>query len=85
MAIPFASRLALIAFATATLRGLLEGGDFRGTMWAALVALAAFYGLGLVLGDLARRLAEESARTELARMTDRRGESKSLRTAPEPT
>ncbi len=65
----FASRLALIAFAAASLRGLISGAAFQGTLQAALVAMAVFYGLGLVLGDLARRVVEEHVLAEWARLT----------------
>lgn len=80
MTAQFASRLALIAFAAATVRGLLEGTDFRGTLTGALMALAVFFGLGLILGELARRLAEETARAEFARMMAHRSEAGDDRT-----
>ena len=58
----------LIAFATAAVRGLITGSDFQGTIQAALVATAVFFGLGLVLGELARRVVQENAEAEFARM-----------------
>ncbi len=64
----FASRLALIAFATAAVRGLIAGADFQGTIQAALVATAVFFGLGFVFGELARRVVEENAEAEFARL-----------------
>ena len=67
MAIQFAYRLALIACATALARGAIGGLDFRGTVQTALVVLAAFFGLGLVLGELARRVIEEHVQTEWRR------------------
>ena len=73
----FASRLALIAFATAALRGLISGAAFQGSLQAALVAMAAFYGLGLVLGELARRVVEEQVTAEWARLTAETAEQES--------
>jgi hypothetical protein len=67
VATQFAKRLALIAFATAALRGLFCEADFFATMQTALVSLGAFYVLGLVLGEAARRIVEENIRNELAR------------------
>jgi hypothetical protein len=61
----FASRLSLIAFATAAVRGLLSQADFYGTIQTALVALGVFYVLGLVIGDAARRIVEENAKADL--------------------
>ena len=62
----FASRLSSIAFATVAIRGLLEQADFFGTIQTALVSLGAFYVLGLVVGEAARRLVEENAKADLA-------------------
>jgi len=63
----FAYRLSLIAFATTTVRGLLSGADFYGTIQTALAALGLFFLAGLVLGELARRVIEESVDTQIAR------------------
>jgi hypothetical protein len=63
----FAYRLSLIAFTTTTVRGLLSGADFYGTIQAALLALAVFYAAGLLMGELARRVVEESVDAEIAR------------------
>lgn len=68
MALQLASRLSLIAFATSLIRGLLVGSDFRATLQAGLFAAAAFYGLGLLLGELARRLVEEHVVAQLAHL-----------------
>jgi hypothetical protein len=62
----FAGRLSLIAFATVVLRGLWAQGDFFGTIQTALVSLGMFYVLGLVIGEAARRIVEENAKTDLA-------------------
>jgi hypothetical protein len=56
----------LIAFATVAVRGLLGQADFFGTIQTALVSLGAFYVLGLVVGEAARRLVEENAKADLA-------------------
>ena len=69
MATQFASRLSLIAFGVAVMRGLLSGADFQGSLQSALLAAAVFYGFGLVCGDLARRLVEEAATAEFERAT----------------
>ena len=64
MAAQFAGRLALIAFAITEARGLLVGGDFNSVTKAALLATAVFFLLGLLTGELARRVVEESATRE---------------------
>jgi hypothetical protein len=68
LATHFAGRLALISFATAALRGLACGADFFGTIQTALIALGAFYVLGFIIGEAARRIVEENARSELMRL-----------------
>jgi hypothetical protein len=65
VATQFASRLGLIAFATAALRGLFCGSDFFGTLQTALIGLGTFYVLGLVMGEAARRIVEENVKGEL--------------------
>ena len=64
----FAFRLSLIAFATMAMRGLMTGGDFEGTMQSALLILALFFGLGWIIGELARRVVEEQVEAELPRL-----------------
>jgi len=61
----FASRLSLIAFATVVLRGLLCEADFFSTIQTALVSLGTSYILGLVVGEAARRMVEESVKADL--------------------
>ena len=73
----FASRLSLVAFFAASMRGLISHTDFSRAVEAALLAMAVFYGLGLVLGELARLLVEENARTEVDRAFAREAESES--------
>lgn len=70
MAVHYAYRLALIACATTLARGAIGGGDFDGTVQTALAALAVFFGLGLILGELARRLVEEHAQAEWQRQKE---------------
>ncbi len=64
----FACQFALIAFAVAELRGVMLGGDFPAATKIAFLAGLLFFLLGLVIGELARRLAEESARYEFAKL-----------------
>jgi hypothetical protein len=66
VAVQFASRLSLIAFATMSVRGIVTGADFEGALKTALLAAAAFYGLGLIVGEMARRVVEESVTKDLA-------------------
>ena len=62
MASQYAPRLALIAVLTVLGRGLLGDGDFAGTVDTAAIAAAAFFALGLLVGEIARRLVEEHVR-----------------------
>jgi len=66
----FAFRLSLIAFATASLRGLIGGIDFSDALTTALAAAALFYGLGLIIGELTRRVIEEHVQAEFDRLDD---------------
>ena len=66
MAEQFAPRLALIAVMTVFGRGMLAGGDFAGTIKTAAVAAGVFFVLGLLVGEIARRLVEEYVRGEAA-------------------
>lgn len=61
MATQFATRLALIAFATVVIRGAIEQAIFYETLSTALTTGALFFGLGIVVGELSRRIAEEIA------------------------
>ena len=62
----YAPRLALIAILTVIGRGLLGDGDFEGTVKTAAVAGAAFFALGLLVGEIAGRLVEEHVRATAA-------------------
>ena len=68
MAWQFATRLAMITFATVCLRGMLLGSEFPGTIRSALYAGAGFYCLGVILGEIARRVVEESVQSELEKL-----------------
>lgn len=73
----FASRLSMIAFATATMRGFISGTDFRTSIQMALVSMVVFYVVGRLIGELARRLVEDSLDAELAKMIAAREEADS--------
>ncbi len=60
MAHEYAVRLALIAFATAAIQGLATRAAFEPALKLALAAAAAFYVLGRLCGEMARRIVEES-------------------------
>ncbi|MCH7990609.1 MAG: hypothetical protein IID46_15825 [Planctomycetes bacterium] len=64
----FAARVSLIAFAMATLRGAIIGANFDDAMNSALFAALVFFGLGLIVGELARRTVEEIAQTEFEKL-----------------
>ena len=69
MAQAFAHQLALIAFATAAIHAVISGAALSESLQSALVGMLAFYGLGWILGELARRVVEESVDAQLAGMT----------------
>ena len=58
MALHIACRLALIAFATVALRGVLDGSEFQTVLILAIKIGAVFFGIGLIIGELTRRLLE---------------------------
>ncbi len=59
MALHIACRLALIAFATVVLRGVLDGSEFQTVLTLAIKIGAVFFGIGLIIGELTRRLLED--------------------------
>jgi hypothetical protein len=68
----YAVRLALIAFATTAVQGLVMRSDFEPTLKSALAATAVFYVLGWLCGEMARRVVEESVqfnRSQAAALT----------------
>jgi ABC-type Fe3+-siderophore transport system permease subunit len=66
VAVSFAKRLVLVVFAALTLRGLVSGAGFEATLWTALVSIPTFLLVGLVCGELARRIVEEQVDRELS-------------------
>ncbi len=68
MALHVAHRLTLIAFATVAMRGVLDRAGLEATLNAALLTGAIAFPIGLILGDLARRLIEDTVRMEVERV-----------------
>ncbi len=58
----------MITFATVCLRGMLLGSEFPGTIRSALFAGAGFYCLGAIIGEIARRVVEESVQSEFEKL-----------------
>lgn len=65
MALQYAARLALIAFATANVQGLLSKSDLFSTLQTGLLVAVIFFVLGVIIGDLARKAVEESVEKDL--------------------
>jgi hypothetical protein len=70
----------MIAFATVCLRGMLLGSEFLGTIHAALYAGAGFYCLGVIIGEIAKRVVEESVQSEFEKLLATELESTSVTT-----
>ena len=70
MALHTASRLALIAFATVAFRGVLDGSEFRTVLILAIKIGAAFFGIGMIIGELARRLLEDIVISKIKKVID---------------
>ena len=70
MALHTACRLALIAFATIALRGVLDGSEFQTVLILAIKIGAAFFGIGLIIGELARRLLEDMVMATIQKVID---------------
>ena len=64
----FATRISMITFATVCLRGMLLGSEFLGTIRSALFAGAGFYCFGVIIGEIARRIVEESVQSEFEKL-----------------
>jgi len=47
---------------------MLSGSDFPASLQSALCAMAVFYGIGWIFGELARRVVEESVLLEIRRL-----------------
>ncbi|MFO1021125.1 MAG: hypothetical protein U0903_10570 [Planctomycetales bacterium] len=73
MAFVFAKQLALIAFATGTLQGVLSGGSAEAVLQRTLLTSLLFYVLGVILGELARWVVEDNVRSELSRIQNQAG------------
>lgn len=84
MAASFARQLALVAFAAITLRGLVGGADFQGTLRAALYSLPVFFLVGLLCGEIARLVVEERVEEELRAAEANRSTSATLASPAEP-
>ncbi|QDT66763.1 hypothetical protein [Calycomorphotria hydatis] len=68
MGTQYAGRLALIAIGVVVARGMIAGRDFTGIVQTALFAAIIFWGLGRVLGDIAKRLVEEQVRSKYEKL-----------------
>jgi hypothetical protein len=79
----YAVRLALIAFATAAIQGLVTRAEFQPALKLALGAAFAFYVLGWLCGEMARRIVEESV--QLNREPSPDPGKTSTQTSPAPT
>lgn len=64
LAVTFACRLGLLAFAATALEAAVTGQDLAAGIFQALLRLALFYGLGLVCGGAAGWLMEERAQQD---------------------
>lgn len=67
MAMAFGLRLSLIVFAIETFAGTFQGKGLEDTIPSALMLGGIFWGLGLLLGEVARQVVEELVRTQVAR------------------
>jgi hypothetical protein len=65
VAMAFGLRLCLIVFSIETFAGLLKGQEFEDTIASAFVLAGVFWGLGLLLGEVARQVVEELVRNQL--------------------
>jgi uncharacterized protein YqgC (DUF456 family) len=66
----YAVRLALISFATAAIQGLVMRADFESALKSALAAALAFYVLGWLCGEMARRIVAESVQLNRSQTAD---------------
>jgi len=60
----FAARLSLITFTAVVIDSLISGMAFRDGIGSAMSTGAIAFGLGLIVGELARRIIEENAEAE---------------------
>ena len=80
MAGQFALRLSLIIFATVLLRRLLAGSAFEDTLFSALCLAVVFVSVGLLLGEIARRVVFETAQKEFEQWMERQNVSAAVST-----
>ncbi len=64
MAKQFAIRLSLIVFAAAVIEALVKGDEFATGIINGGLAAACGFGIGLIVGEIARRIIEENAAAE---------------------
>jgi hypothetical protein len=76
MSLHYASRLGLIAFSAVALRAVLEGAAFASGLQAALIGGTLMFLVGLCLGEIGRRLVEETVDERLKDELAGTGESK---------
>jgi hypothetical protein len=65
VAMAFGLRLCRIVFSIETFAGLLEGKGFEDTIQSAFMLGGMFWGLGLLLCEVARQVVEELVRSQL--------------------
>lgn len=70
VALHVACRLALIAFATVTIQGVLEGAAFEAVILSALQIGAGVFFTGLLIGEVTRRLIEDMVQATVRRILD---------------
>ncbi|MHC4877224.1 MAG: hypothetical protein ACYTGL_12075 [Planctomycetota bacterium] len=71
VALHVACRLTLIAFATVSAQGVLEGAAFEGVILSALRIAAGVFFTGLLIGEITRRLIEDMVNTTVKRILDK--------------
>jgi putative Mn2+ efflux pump MntP len=57
-----AACLSLLVFATCLVAGIAAGNTFATTVWRAMLAMAATFVIGLVLGVMGQRMIDENLR-----------------------
>jgi predicted translin family RNA/ssDNA-binding protein len=60
----FGSRMALISVFTTAIHGIMIGSGFEGTIKSTFFIAIACYLLGLIVGEMGRRLVEDQVRME---------------------
>jgi len=78
----FAAQLALIAFAVMQVQGMVLRGDFSTVIKTGLIAAGAFFLLGLITGEVARRIVEETAEREFQQMINAQSTDEPPEAAP---